>query len=170
MLMTHYREPIDFSVSRLEEAEAMLSRWRRSIANHAGGIFKIDPKSMDAISDDLNTAQLFRLMSAYSTSASGAWFGAGEPEAQGNFLDKQRLGAQNLAGALTLLGISPIASIEIDENNFTDKIQSRLTFLAAKNFAEADRIRDELSAQGIQLMDYKDAETGERKTKWELKR
>ena len=28
MLMTHYREPIDFSVRRLEEAENILTRWR----------------------------------------------------------------------------------------------------------------------------------------------
>ncbi|MCG6857309.1 MAG: cysteine--tRNA ligase, partial [Salaquimonas sp.] len=46
----------------------------------------------------------------------------------------------------------------------------RLALLAEKNFAEADRIRDELAGQGIQLMDYKDPETGERKTKWEAKR
>ena len=49
-------------------------------------------------------------------------------------------------------------------------ISQRLSFLRDKNFAEADRIRDELAQQGIQLMDYKDPETGERKTKWEVKR
>ncbi len=41
---------------------------------------------------------------------------------------------------------------------------------AAKNFAEADRIRDELLAQGIQLRDSKDPVTGERVTGWEVKR
>ena len=49
-------------------------------------------------------------------------------------------------------------------------IKDRLELLREKNFAEADRIRDELAAEGIQLMDYKDPETGERKTKWEVKR
>ncbi len=34
----------------------------------------------------------------------------------------------------------------------------------------ADRIRDELLAQGIQLKDGKDPETGERVTTWEVKR
>ncbi|WP_210173803.1 hypothetical protein, partial [Agrobacterium pusense] len=42
--------------------------------------------------------------------------------------------------------------------------------LKAKNFAEADRLRDELSEKGIQLKDGKDKETGERTTTWELKR
>ncbi|SUB00401.1 Cysteine--tRNA ligase [Pannonibacter phragmitetus] len=42
--------------------------------------------------------------------------------------------------------------------------------LEAKNWAEADRIRDELSAMGIQLKDGKDAATGKRVTTWEVKR
>jgi cysteinyl-tRNA synthetase len=58
----------------------------------------------------------------------------------------------------------------IDEELVNQQIARRLALLAAKNFAEADRIRDELAAQGIALMDYKDPETGERRTKWEIKR
>ncbi len=46
----------------------------------------------------------------------------------------------------------------------------RLEMLKAKNFAEADKIRDELLAKGIQLKDGKDAATGERVTTWEVKR
>jgi cysteinyl-tRNA synthetase len=40
----------------------------------------------------------------------------------------------------------------------------------AKDFKEADRIRDELAAMGIQLKDAKDPVTGEIVTTWELKR
>ena len=40
----------------------------------------------------------------------------------------------------------------------------------AKNFAESDRIRDELLAMGIQLKDGKDPATGEPVTTWEVKR
>jgi cysteinyl-tRNA synthetase len=35
---------------------------------------------------------------------------------------------------------------------------------------DADKIRDELLAQGIQLKDGKDPETGERVTTWEVRR
>ena len=49
-------------------------------------------------------------------------------------------------------------------------VASRLQALNAKNFAEADRIRAELLTRGVQLMDFKDPVTGERRTKWELKR
>jgi cysteinyl-tRNA synthetase len=51
-----------------------------------------------------------------------------------------------------------------------ERVAARLSLLRAKNFPEADRIREELSGRGIQLMDYKDPETGERRTKWEVKR
>ena len=49
-------------------------------------------------------------------------------------------------------------------------VDMRLEMLKANNFAEADRIHDELAAKGIQLKDGKDKETGERITTWEVKR
>jgi cysteinyl-tRNA synthetase len=49
----------------------------------------------------------------------------------------------------------------IDERNAARK---------AKNFKEADRIRDDLAAMGIQLKDAKDPATGEIATTWEVKR
>ena len=49
-------------------------------------------------------------------------------------------------------------------------IDRRLALIRDKNWAEADRIRDELLAQGIQLKDGKDPVTGERITTWEVKR
>jgi cysteinyl-tRNA synthetase len=55
-------------------------------------------------------------------------------------------------------------------DNTQDLIDRRLALIAQKNWAEADRIRDELLAQGIQLKDGKDPVTGERVTTWEVKR
>ena len=48
-------------------------------------------------------------------------------------------------------------------------IAERLDALDSKDFARADAIRNELAEQGIALMDYKDPETGQRRTKWESK-
>ena len=44
-------------------------------------------------------------------------------------------------------------------------ITTRLTARAAKNWAESDRIRDELAAMGVALKDNKDGTTT-----WEVKR
>ncbi len=49
-------------------------------------------------------------------------------------------------------------------------VDARLEHIKAKNWAEADRIRDELLEKGIQLKDGKDPATGERITTWEVKR
>ena len=65
-------------------------------------------------------------------------------------------GAQRAAAELVSAGAKAIAS--------------RLALIGAKNWPEADRIRDELLAQGVQLKDGKDPATGERVTTWEIKR
>ena len=51
MLMTHYREPIDFSVKRLEEAERLLAKWPAAEPGNA----KPDETVLNALADDLNT-------------------------------------------------------------------------------------------------------------------
>ena len=50
-----------------------------------------------------------------------------------------------------------------------DLITARLDARRNKNFAESDRIRDELLGMGIQLKDGKDAD-GNPVTTWEVKR
>lgn len=50
------------------------------------------------------------------------------------------------------------------------RVADRLAVIEAKNWAEADRIRDELAAEGILLKDGKDPDTGKRTTTWEVKR
>ncbi len=49
-------------------------------------------------------------------------------------------------------------------------IVERVAARKAKNFKEADRIRDELAAMGIALKDAKDPKTGEIVTTWEVAR
>jgi cysteinyl-tRNA synthetase len=74
----------------------------------------------------------------------------------------------NEHGGVSLRATNSHASLEasvVDE-----RIDRRLAFIREKNWAEADRIRDELLAQGIRLKDGKDPVTGERVTTWEVKR
>ena len=51
-----------------------------------------------------------------------------------------------------------------------DFINTRSIARKRKNFAVADRIRDELASMGIVLKDSKDPKTGEIVTTWEIAR
>ena len=152
MLMTHYREPIDFSVKRLEEAERLLAKWP---AGDAGGETMPDASVLEALSDDLNTVAAVQAIHALAQAANA---------------DPSKLPL--FTASAELLGVAP-KKVEVS-NDLSAAVQAlvdmRLEMLKAKNFAEADKIRDDLAAKGIQLKDGKDKETGERVTTWEVKR
>jgi cysteinyl-tRNA synthetase len=159
MLMTHYREPIDFSVARLEEAEAKLRDWQRAArdGDPAPGTAP-GAAVVEALSDDLNFHRASVAIDALVRSAN-----RGEPGAR-----------ENLAATLGFLGFSPDSLLTTDDAweeppHIAAAIAARLAALESRNFPEADRIRAELAEQGIALMDYKDEE-GRRQTKWEVKR
>ena len=62
------------------------------------------------------------------------------------------------------------ASIAVPEEQVAALIAGRAAARKAKNFTEADRIRDELDGMGVKLKDSKDPKTGELVTTWEVKR
>ncbi|MEL6437335.1 MAG: class I tRNA ligase family protein, partial [Pseudomonadota bacterium] len=140
MLMTHYREPIDFSVRRLEEAETLIRKHHRRVEEADVG--SVDAV-VEALSDDLSCTAVLKTLSELS----------GTP----------------LAEALGLLGLEPKDAGEVGDD-VQAAIKARLSAIADKNWTEADRIRDDLLAQGVQLKDGKDPETGERVTTWEVVR
>ncbi len=151
MLMTHYREPIDFSVKRLEEAERLLAKWPAADTSDA----EPDQTVLDALADDLNTVAAVQALHALAQAANA---------------DPEKLPA--FAASAALLGVLPKKAVVDDAiaAAVDSLVEMRLEMLKAKNFAEADRIRDDLLAKGIQLKDGKDKETGERVTTWEIKR
>ncbi|OBQ60073.1 cysteine--tRNA ligase [Mesorhizobium erdmanii] len=152
MLMTHYREPIDFSVRKLEEAENTLRKWKRAADLAPAAVGQVPVEVVEALSDDLATYAAFQVLTQLAGDA-----------ADGN------QAAAALKASLLFLGFD-VASAEVDEDKVAKAIANRLALIAAKNWAEADRIRDELLSQGIQLKDGKDPVTGGRITTWEIKR
>ncbi|MEO0637123.1 MAG: cysteine--tRNA ligase [Pseudomonadota bacterium] len=138
MLMTHYREPLDFTVRRLEEAETLIQKMRRRQAEPDEGSVS---ELVAALSDDLSCSAVLRSLG----SLSGA----------------------SLAAATELLGID-LSQDAGDAATIETAIAERLEAFKAKDFATADRIRDELKSQGIQLKDGKDPESGDRVTTWEM--
>ena len=155
MLMTHYREPIDFSIKRIEEAERLLAKWPAvDLAEIPEGTEPC-PIVLEALADDLNTVAAIQRIHALAQEANA---------------DKTLL--PMFAASAALLGVAP-EKTEVDgalAEAVDALVALRLEMLKAKNFAEADRIRNELAAKGIQLKDGKNAETGERTTAWEVKR
>ncbi|BCH60134.1 cysteine--tRNA ligase [Agrobacterium vitis] len=151
MLMTHYREPIDFSVKRLEEAERLIAKWPTGEAGDAAP----DQSVLDALTDDLNTVAAVQALHALASAANS---------------DPSRLPA--FVASAALLGLTAKkAEVNEDLSAAIDAlVEMRLEMLKTKNFAEADKIRDDLLAKGIQLKDGKSKDTGERVTTWEVKR
>jgi cysteinyl-tRNA synthetase len=154
MLMTHYREPIDFSVRKLEEAENTLRKWKRAADMAPNEAAPIPAGVVEALSDDLATSTVFQLLSHLAGQA------AGEDNAEA---------AAALKSAMLFLGFE-LQAAEVDEEAVAKVIAERLALIAAKDWAAADRIRAELLEQGVQLKDGKDPATGERVTTWEVKR
>ncbi|RST85944.1 cysteine--tRNA ligase [Aquibium carbonis] len=176
MLMTHYREPIDFSVRKLEEAENILTRWYRLLSEMPG----VEPSSprdslISALNDELDTSgAIKKIYSMFSSSQTGrlelgiselGWDFYNPVCASIALASAQLMGLLMLNPSEWLQGKSGLKSTDVEVF-----IQRRLALIAQKNWAEADRIRDELLAQGIQLKDGKDPVTGERITTWEVKR
>ncbi len=149
MLRTHYRQPIDWTVKALEEAENALDRWYDAIADVEPGA--VAPSVEEALSDDLNTpaalAELHRLEAATpeTIKASANLFG----------LLTQKRGERQAAG---------LAEAAIDRGEVERLVAARAAARAAKNWAESDRLRDALADIGVVVKDSKDGTT------WEFKR
>ncbi|MBB6179009.1 cysteine--tRNA ligase [Pseudorhizobium flavum] len=163
MLMTHYREPIDFSVKRLEEASAIVNRWAdvafgTDTSGYSGQLPDGNP-----LLDDLNTPLFVTQLQALYKDAK-----RGNAEAKRSF----KLGLQLLGLEQIEFYAQSVANLIPDELSVAVDalVEMRLEMLKAKNFAEADKIRDDLSSKGIQLRDGKDPASGERVTTWEVRR
>ncbi|WP_024586228.1 cysteine--tRNA ligase [Aliihoeflea sp. 2WW] len=152
MLMTHYREPIDFSRNKLAEADRLITLFHEYMDGCAEG--QVPAEFMEFLLDDFNSAGALNWLAAQRKDRS--------------------IGRQDFRAAYAALGLKVTPKTFRVEGFSDDRIRKfrdeRLAFIAAKNWSEADRIRDELLAQGIQLKDGKDPATGERVTTWEVKR
>jgi len=179
MLSSHYRQPIDWTTNGLGIAGANLHQFHFASTKHLGldedadlstfdDLVTIPPSEslLSHLFDDINTpAAIFTHM-----------FGLAAKIREG--VESERNTKQLLADCL-FLGVDPfrfyrsereLLERAVDKNVVNGLINARNEARKAKNFKEADRIRAELEAMGIQLKDSKDPKTGEIVTTWELKR
>jgi cysteinyl-tRNA synthetase len=162
MLRTHYRQPIDWTLKSLEESWRTLDEWY-AILSRTKVIIpqRLDPPFLDALCDDLNTpkaiTELHQLRNDILNSRGPTALVA-------------------LADSLTFLGLlteetiprwdtSKHSTCGIDASTIETLIDKRNAARKAKKFKEADFIRDELKAKGVELEDHKDGTTT-----WQVKR
>ena len=157
MLQTHYRQPMNWTFSGCVSPRRASIIGTSSPVTAAPGYLCAD--AVDALLDDLNTPKAFAAMHELrGEAAKGA-----KPAAACLKASAQLIGLLQLSPA-QWLGFRP-ASAAIDENKVVSLIEARNSARTARNFKEADRIRDELKAMGIELEDTKDG-----KTKWKVAR
>ena len=156
MLQTHYRQPINWTVAGLREAQKNLDHWVALTADAQPGYLCAD--ALDALLDDLNTPKAFAALHELRGEAvKGA-----KPAAACLKASAQLIGLLHMPAA-AWAAFRP-ASLAIDESTIVNQIDARNAARKAKNFKEADRIRDELATMGVELKDSKDGTT------WEIAR
>lgn len=146
MLKTQYRQPFDWTVKGLAESQKNLEKWYDRVKGANAG--NVDDDVIAALSDDLNTPLAFSKIHQIDDS-------------------------EVLAGSLSLLGFSldinslkknSDVSNEVDSKLVEALILKRLEARADKNWAEADRLRDQIVSMGVVIQDSPEG------TSWEVRR
>lgn len=170
LLSAHYRQPLDWNQGLLDQSrknldrlygvlrdadaaladfdEATLEEAERELAENA-----LDPV-LDALEDDLNTpgaiAQLFGLGNALRELLNDA-------EADINDVAMARWSLKEAAGLLGVLSLTPDAWFEGGDPALKAEVEAlldqRAKARAAKDWPEADRIRDRLNTLNVVVMD-----------------
>ena len=176
LLKAHYRQPLDWSDSALAQARATLDGWYGALRDLAD--VDVDathvrtPDDIEAaLLDDLNTPQALAAISQLATFArrqtsaeqkklakaallgGGAMLGLLQQDPEAWF--KQGVG-------ISAEGMESCADAAPDAEEIDGLLAQRDAARKARNFAEADRIRDALAAKGIAIED------GAQGTRWKV--
>ncbi len=160
VVRSHYRSPLQYSDAHLNDARASLKRLYTALASVPPAPISLDwsvpeaARFKAAMDEDFGTpeavAVLFDLASEVNRSHSSELSGL----------------LKALGGVLGLLQADPQqflqAGVTVDEATIQSRIEARAAAKKAKDFAQADAIRQELAAQGIVLKDGAGGTTWER--------
>ena len=187
LLSAHYRSPIEFSDAQLNEAELSIDRYYTTVMRindfieTAGAAEKLTAsaeleellssfkdKFHNAMNDDFNTAsalgfifELIREVNRFLDS------GPSGQKAKDLVIQTSEL-LSEIGGALNIFNKSPkqwysllmkVKKIDLSEIELQEKIDERQRARETKDWATADKIRNELAGKGIILEDKKDGTT-----------
>jgi cysteinyl-tRNA synthetase len=174
VLSSHYRGPVNYSADQLEQADAALQRLYTALrdvpvpegaANSLGaspvasapaGSSEHTQRFRTAMDDDFNTPEALAVLQSLAREINSARAGgrdtqagalAAEMRSLGSVLGILALPAEQWFKGTTAAG-AMLSDAEIDR-----RIEARAAARAAKNWAEADRIRAELETAGVILED-----------------
>jgi cysteinyl-tRNA synthetase len=159
LLSAHYRQPLDWSAETIESAKRMLDRLYgavRGIDVSADERSAVEPPAsvIAALEDDLNTpkamAEIFNLARALNKC---------KDEAERQHLATEVLAVGDLVGLLQNDPENWFAGSGdgvLSADDIESLIGKRNEARAAKDFAAADAIRDELAARGVSIEDGPD--------------
>nr|WP_314443976.1 cysteine--tRNA ligase [uncultured Sphingomonas sp.] len=153
LLSAHYRSPLPWTEALVQQSKKTFERWSAPLSEigsveeeeafvEVEGVPSKD--FIEALGDDLNTPQAYAVQFAILRQ-----LGSEErPQVRRSLL-------ANLAGNAKLLGVA-LSSLRVElveDLSIEAKVNERTAAKKARDFAAADRIRDELKAEGILLED-----------------
>ena len=160
LLSTHYRSNFNFNTEDLTIAKKRLDKIYRlkkrlfGLADNSDTT-EFQTKLLEALSDDMNVSSALALIEEMLSTANETLDAAGKHKA----LKKESI--SNLKYIETLLGFGVKNPYEYFQFGVDDATQEKLATLIEqrdaakkeKNFEESDRLRDEILAFGVNLMD-----------------
>ena len=165
-LQSHYRKSLVFTWENLDNAVAAYNKLLSKIAALTPGKGEVDPAVLDelkarftkAMDNDLNTSMavtvLYDVLKAKTTDATKLAALDSFDQVLGLKLTEKAAALRKGQEAAPAAGGFTVVSEDGREDPQVEAlIRARADAKKAKNFAEADRIRDELKAMGITLMD-----------------